>query len=186
MLGHFCRLLLPSQSHLKSGTALEAPLSTPLTGATTLSKTPQKDDCSSLPAPGLLRKRQSSAGKVLTTSRKPSEEGEMVHFHSHILRKQFGLQQLNFADINVLKQKRSLLRQCTSPNPGETCQQTWQLITPGLQICCLLRRHEGRARPLQTSPLRVPRGEGKAGLDITDETAWEPVTANQKNKGKGQ
>lgn len=59
---------------------VEAPLSIPYTGATTFYKTPQEGNCSSLPTPELLQKRQSSAGKVPTTSRKSSEEREMVHF----------------------------------------------------------------------------------------------------------
>ena len=75
--GHFCSLLLPSQSHPKSGAAPEAPLSVPFTGATVLSKTSQEDDCSSLPTPKLLQKQQSLEGKVLRTSSKPSEEREI-------------------------------------------------------------------------------------------------------------
>lgn len=86
MASHFCSLLLPSPGHPKSASMLEAPLNTPFIGAATLSKTPQEDKCSRLDTPELLQ-QQSAVGKVLKPSRKPSEEGEMVHFNSYILQK---------------------------------------------------------------------------------------------------
>lgn len=46
---------LALKSHIKSGAVPEASLSTSFTGHIKLSKTPQEDDCSSLPTPKLLQ-----------------------------------------------------------------------------------------------------------------------------------